>query len=91
MLKNNEQRKQFILNDENWDVIHELPDIATKISLMVLPNNEKILKYDVMEERAQTFYCPGVHNVTKYRILKNNHVTDEVSMTYLIELLKKVK
>lgn len=91
LLKNNVERKEFILDDSNWKIIHDLPDIATTILQMTLPNHTKILKYDVMEERTNTFYYPGVHKVTRYRVILDDHVSDEVSMTYLIDLLKKVK
>lgn len=91
LLKNNTERKEFILDDSNWKTIHDLPDIATTISQMTLPDHTKILKYDVMEERTNTFYYPGVHKVTRYRVILDDHVSDEVSMTYLIDLLKKVK
>ena len=75
LLKNNTERKEFLLNDDNWKIIYDLPDIATTISQM----------------RTNTFYYPGVHKVTKYRVILDDHVSDEVSMTYLIDLLKKVK
>lgn len=91
LLKNNVERKEFILDDSNWKIIHDLSDIATNISQMTLPDHTKILKYDVLQERTNTFYYPGVHKVTRYRVVLDNHVSDEVSMTYLIDLLKKVK
>lgn len=91
LLKNNVERKEFILDDRNWKNIHDLRDIATIISQMTLPDHTKLLKYDVIEERVGETYYPGVHKVTKYRIILDNHVSDEVSMTYLIDLLKKVK
>lgn len=91
LLKNNTERKEFLLNDVNWKIIHDLPDISTTISQMTLPDHTKLLKYDVIEERTNTFYYPGVHKVTKYRVILDDHVSDEVSMTYLIDLLKKVK
>lgn len=91
MLKNNNERKEFILNDSNWKVIHDLPDIATKISQLELPDGARILKYDIKEERVGETYYIGVHDVTKYRVVLNGHVSNEVSMSYLIELLKKIK
>lgn len=91
MLKNNNERKEFILNNSNWKVIHDLPDIATKISKLELPDGTRILKYDIKEERVGETYYIGVHDVTKYRVVLNGHVSNEVSMSYLIELLKKIK
>lgn len=96
LLKNNTERKEFLMNDDNWKIIHDLPDIATKISQLELPDGTKILKYNIREERAGETYFIGVyvtivHDITRYRVVLNDHVSDEVSMTYLIDLLKKVK
>lgn len=96
LLKNNVERKEFILDYRNWKIIHDLPDIATKISQLELPDGTKILKYNIREERAGETYFIGVyvtivHDITRYRVVLNDHVSNEVSMTYLIDLLKKVK
>ena len=96
LLKNDTERKEFLLNDNNWKIIHDLPDIATKISQLELPDGTKILKYNIREERAGETYFIGVyvtivHDITRYRVVLNDHASNEVSMTYLINLLKKVK
>ena len=96
LLKNNTERKEFLLNDDNWKIIHDLPDISTTISQMTFPDGTRILKYNTKEKRAGETYFIGVytsiiHDVTRYRVVLNGYVSNEVSMTYLIDLLKKVK
>lgn len=92
MLKNKEERKQFILNDDNWEELYNIPEIAMVISSMLLPDGTKILKYVVQEEYINTYTNMGkVYKTIRYRIKIDNHVSDNVSMTFLIDLLGKVK
>lgn len=91
MLKNKEQRKQFILDNNNWKLIHSLPDVATEISMVELPDGTIIYRFETRQENIPSNYNPGIHKVVKYRIKIDDHVSDEVSMTYIVDLLGKVK
>lgn len=93
MLKNKEERKSFLLNKDNWTQSFDLSEIGMVISHLILPDGMFILKFDVKEERIDDYNYRGVHEVTKYRILISygEHVSDEVSMTFLIDLLGRIK
>lgn len=90
MLKNKEERKQFILDNSNWKVIHSLPEVAMEVSSVELPDGTVIYRFETVQENLQSFY-PEVHKVVKYRVKLDDHVSDEVSMTYLVDMLGKVK
>ena len=93
MLKNKEERKAFILNKDNWTQSFDLSEIGMVISHLILPDGTFILKFDVKEERIDDYNYQGVHEVTKYRLLLSygKYVSDEVSMTFLIDLLGRIK
>lgn len=91
MLKNKTERKNFIEDISNWKKIYDLPELAMKVYETILPDGKVIYKYVVREEYSDNYYIKGVHIKIKHRMKIGDHVSEEVSMTYLVDLLGKVK
>lgn len=91
MLKNNEERKQFILNDNNYELVLENKETGFLIKRMVLPNGSKI--YQVNEwmesERYSNGFVPSHYAVSKYMLLNaKGNMNRRMSLNELADYLK---
>lgn len=50
MLKNREERRQFLLDDRNWCVVYDMPDLHIQFKMMELPDGTLLIK-EVVKER----------------------------------------
>lgn len=89
MLKNRDERKKYIEDKENWKMIGNMFPVV-KIYMLRLPDGTVIYKYEFSEKQING-YVKGDHDVCKYRLLHDGHVSEEVSMTFLVDLLTKIK
>ena len=91
MLKNREERKQFILNDQNWDQLYYIPEVETTIYQMTLPDGTQLYKYIVKEKTVNGFTESRVRNVISYRMKTDEYISNEISLSYIIDFLGKIK
>lgn len=91
MLKNNEERKKYIADEDNWVLIYDLSDMKMKIYQLNLPDGTVIYRFWIPEERIDDTWYKGVHEKNYYRIKLKDHLSDRVSMSYLVDLLRRTK
>lgn len=89
MLKNKDERKKFIEDMDNWQMIGNMFPVV-KVYMLKLPDGTVVYKY-VFSEKQIDGYVKGVHDVCRYRLLHDGNVSQEVSMTFLVDLLTKIK
>lgn len=92
MLKNNEERKQFILNDNNYELVLENKETGFLIKRMGLPNGDIVY---VLFEWQQTSkmsngHLPDQNAVSKYMLLNTKgNMNRRMSLNELIDYLKE--
>lgn len=93
MLKNKEQRKQYLECEQNWMLYKKLTEIGMVIHYLQLPNERIIFRFTVSERQEPNEWNsnPAVREIKEYRLDHGSVLTDKVSMTYLIEMLQKIK
>lgn len=93
MLKNKEERKAYLLNEDNWETVYSHPSIFTTIKQMVLPDGTIVIREDVLEkdeyQRSVIQYSKS-HLVTQYRIVRSTYVTCSLCMSVLVDIVGRV-
>lgn len=93
MLKNKEERRQFLLDECHWCVVYEMPDLHIQIKMIELPDGTLLIK-EVVRERDDygRTYMNSMQIFTDqiYRIVHDDYVSTKLSLTFLIEYLGKV-
>ncbi len=86
MLKNKEERKKFLEDDNNWNIIYNL-DIGLRYSEIRFKDNISLIKV----ESYQYFDNKGKYIVEGYRILDRSNFTLSMNLYYIsacVEFLK---
>ena len=94
MLKNKEERRAYLLNEDNWETIYSHPSIFTTFKQMVLPDGTIILRETVLEYdefKTSVIEYGKSYIATKYRVIRSKYVTYPTSITLLVDLLGKIK
>lgn len=91
MLKNNEERKQFILNESNWIVVLENKETGFLIKKMELPIGAKIYQINewMESERYSNGFVPNHYAVSRYMLSNTNgNMNRRMSLNEVIDYLK---
>lgn len=86
MLKNKEERKQFLENDNNWNIIYNL-DIGLRYSEIKFKDNISLIKV----ESYQYYDGIGQYIIEGYRIFDSGNFTLSRNLYYIsacVEFLK---
>ena len=78
MLKNKEERKKFLEDDNNWNIIYNL-DIGLRYSEIRFKDNISLIKV----ESYQYFDNKGKYIVEGYRILDRSNFTLSMNLYYI--------
>lgn len=71
ILKNNEQRKQFLKDYKEWELIAEVPELKVKFYKFTLPTNAVIIATEW--QRPGNIYIEAHTDVKYSLIIKDNH------------------
>lgn len=92
MLKNKEERRKYLEDEHIWSLLTDLDEVKTKLYGHALPDGTKLFKYVTVEKPHDNVYAiKGTRTAVKYRVKKDGYISDEVSMTYLVDLIGKIK
>lgn len=93
MLKNKEQRRNYLLDNANWQIVMNDPELHITFRSLILPDGNKVLREDVLENDEFQVSCVQIRKTiisSRYRIIRQTYVTHELSITFLIDYLSKV-
>ena len=88
MLKNPEERKQFLEDPNNWNKIHDLVDIGVRYFEIRFKDNISLIKIENYQYRDNK----GYYYLEGFRILDRTNNTISMNTYYLsacVEFLKK--
>lgn len=90
MFNNKLERKQFLLSSKNWELAFKKEELDLTISKLSINNNVTIYKIIFKTAYMNCAHLKGNHDDITYRVKINDSISENVNMTYLIDLLGKI-
>lgn len=88
MLKNKDERKAYLLDENNWETMYKLHSIFTTVKKMELPGTV-VIRIDTVE--LEPYYADKKPRLKKeYRIRLDSSLSEPTCMSRLVDLIGKM-
>lgn len=90
MLNSNLERKSFLLSSKNWILVFKKEELGLTISKICISDGIIIYKIIFKYTYINQDNLKGKFEDVNYRVKINDSISENLSMTYLIDLLRKL-
>ncbi len=91
MLKNKEERKSFLLDDNNWNLVYENLKLGLRIYDLKFKDETSLIRFDNYKEPSSIH--PTGWYIKAYRVLNRStkimNFYNDLNLNYIVDLIRQ--